>query len=82
MRIDIGQAIDLAKPVGCPCCKGVALMRQRYSKNQKIMIDKCQICGGIWLDFGELFEVRSGNPPSAETRASSGDLLRGLQSSS
>ena len=82
MRIDIEQTIDLAKPVGCPRCEGVALMRQQYSKNHSIMIDKCQVCGGIWLDFGELFEIRSGNPPSAEIRTSSGDLLRGLQSGS
>ena len=78
MRIDIGLEIDLAKPVGCPRCEGVALMRQQYSKNHSIMIDKCQVCGGIWLDFGELFEIRSGNPPSAEIRTSSGDLLQQL----
>ena len=82
MRIDLGASVDLTKPVDCPRCEGITLMRQKYARNQDIVIDKCPGCGGIWLDFGELFEIRSGNPPTSESRAKSADLLRGLRTGS
>lgn len=79
MRVDPERGIDVDKPIACPRCDGVPLMRQRYRPDSSIMIDKCRVCGGIWLDFGELFTIRSGIKPTAETRASSGDLLAGLR---
>jgi len=79
MRIELETSIDVDQPVSCPRCEGVTLMRQKYPRDPNIMIDKCQACGGIWLDFGELFEIRSGNPSSAETRATTAELLTGLR---
>ncbi len=76
MRVDIGTPIDLDDPVDCPRCQGVPLMRQKYPSDPKIIIDKCRVCGGIWLDFGELFGIRSSNPASAEATA---QVLRGLR---
>lgn len=37
----------------CPKCGG-HLKERRF---QKILIDQCAGCGGIWLDVGELEEV-------------------------
>ncbi|MBI3059306.1 MAG: zf-TFIIB domain-containing protein [Deltaproteobacteria bacterium] len=37
----------------CPKC-GEPLKERRF---QKILIDQCTACGGIWLDPGELEEV-------------------------
>lgn len=37
----------------CPKC-GAALKERSF---QKVLIDQCAGCGGIWLDAGELEEV-------------------------
>jgi len=79
IRIDLGVAVDTEAPVHCPHCEGLELMRQRYPNNHRLILDKCRGCGGIWLDFGELFGIRSSNEPSAMLREDSGKLLRGLR---
>jgi Zn-finger nucleic acid-binding protein len=35
----------------CPKCK--VYMEKMYN-HDKVVIDKCPVCGGIWLDKGEL----------------------------
>ena len=50
--------VDVSKRINCPRHKGVVLMRHFYSVKQKIEIDECPQCAGIWLDPGELAEVR------------------------
>ena len=77
MRVDLGAEVDLAKPVKCPRCEGVTLMRQKHPSNPDVMTDKCQVCGGVWLDYGELFEVRSGD--SADKRPHISGLLSGFR---
>ena len=79
MRIDISLSVDYEKTIDCPRCAGITMMRKPYDGNRNIMIDKCHSCGGTWLDFGELFAIRSGNPASKEIRAGSGSLLRDLK---
>jgi Zn-finger nucleic acid-binding protein len=79
MRVDVTRDVDIAKPLDCPRCDGIKLMRQRYPHEQHIMIDKCPACGGTWLDFGELFEIRSSNPTTTEAKqATAAHILRGL----
>jgi uncharacterized protein len=79
IRVDLEAGGDPDAPIRCPKCEGITLMRQKYSGHDKLMTDKCPVCGGIWLDFGELFSIRSGNPTTAEARSRSADLLRGLR---
>ena len=79
MRIDLALSVDYNKHIDCPRCSGISMMRQSYHGNRSIMIDKCQSCGGTWLDFGELFAIRSGNPATEEHRAGSANLLRDLK---
>ena len=42
----------------CPRCMGVFLQRHFFSRGQKVQVDTCPQCGGIWLDAGELGAVR------------------------
>src|SRR5262245_57656352 len=42
----------------CPRCKGEGKLVQIASMNYDIHIDTCAICGGEWLDGGELEIVR------------------------
>lgn len=76
VRVDLEKMVDVEKPVACPRCDGITLMRQQYPNNENIMIDKCPACGGTWLDFGELFGIRSSNPTSEETRSKTASLFR------
>lgn len=39
----------------CPKCGG----KLREIEHQKVMIDKCDACGGLWLDAGELDMIKS-----------------------
>ena len=82
MRVDLAIEVDFEKPVHCPRCEQAELMRQKYPANDRIEIDKCRVCGGVWLDFGELFEIRTVNPPHADANhREMSDLLRGLSGS-
>ena len=35
------------------------LMRHFFSAKRRVEVDECPSCGGIWLDPGELGEIRS-----------------------
>lgn len=79
VRIDPSLDIDLEKAINCPRCNGITLMHQKYREDSHLMVDKCRVCGGTWLDFGELFAIRSQNPTTSEQREKTIALLKGLQ---
>jgi Zn-finger nucleic acid-binding protein len=54
-----GLAIDRSKPLNCPKCEGVVMMRHFFSVKQNVEVDECAGCGGFWLDAGELATIRS-----------------------
>ena len=43
----------------CPKCNEQDMLRHFYSPSQEIEIDECPMCGGIWLDYGELIRIRN-----------------------
>ncbi len=43
----------------CPCCSNEPLVRQYLDHKNKIEMDQCWNCAGIWLDVGELDTLRS-----------------------
>jgi len=53
----------------CPRCGGVVMMRRYFSVKRKVEIDECPSCGGIWLDAGELRDIRSEFENEKERRA-------------
>ncbi len=42
----------------CPKCGNVVMMDRFFSVNRTVEIDKCGGCAGIWLDAGELEDIR------------------------
>lgn len=41
----------------CPDC-GLPMSKGRYAYSSGVTIDRCQSCGGVWLDRGELARLR------------------------
>ncbi len=50
--------IDLEQRLKCPKCQDVTMQRHFFSVKQKVEIDVCPQCAGIWLDPGELMGIR------------------------
>lgn len=46
-------------PIHCPGCGAADPMLKAQSKKEnKVTLDACAVCGGIWLDRGELDAIR------------------------
>ncbi len=66
---DPNLEVDQEKKRPCPRCPGVTMMRHFYSVAQKVVVDECPQCGGVWLDPGELAEIRGLYASEAEREA-------------
>jgi len=51
----------------CPKCIDVVLMKHKFSPEKTVLVDECPKCGGVWLDGGELAQIRR-HGPTAEDR--------------
>ena len=49
--------IDYEKRRRCPKCN-VILMRHFFSDRREVEVDSCPGCNGVWLDPGELTQIR------------------------
>ena len=52
-------SIDYTAKRHCPRCPDILMMKHYSSIQHKVEIDECGQCGGIWLDMGELAQIRS-----------------------
>jgi len=57
---------DAKRP--CPKCEGVAMQRHFASVKKRVEVDECPGCGGVWLDAGELADIRDQFPSDEERR--------------
>lgn len=51
--------LDHKAPRICPRCGDQKMQQHFYSPQQEIEIDECYMCGGVWLDYGELIRIRN-----------------------
>jgi len=51
------KQVVLTEPRFCPRCPDLVLDRRWFSAAEKVEIDQCPKCGGIWLDAGEFTRV-------------------------
>ena len=58
-RTDSSIKIDRTKRLHCPKCEDAVMMRHFFSVKKDVEVDECPACAGIWLDVGELRQVRS-----------------------
>jgi Zn-finger nucleic acid-binding protein len=49
--------VKLTEPRYCPRCPEQVLDRKWFSDLQKVEIDQCPKCGGVWLDAGEFSRI-------------------------
>jgi Zn-finger nucleic acid-binding protein len=42
----------------CPRCPTIKLSRHFFSARRRVQVDECPNCGGYWLDYGELGQIR------------------------
>ena len=50
----------------CPKCPDIKMLQHKFSPEKPVTVDTCPNCGGIWLDGGELAEIR--RPAKASDR--------------
>jgi Zn-finger nucleic acid-binding protein len=53
---------DDSKRARCPKCRGEGKLVQVASLTSDVHIDTCAVCGGQWLDAGELEILRGDGP--------------------
>jgi hypothetical protein len=51
----------------CPRCLDIVMLQHRFSPEKPVVVDECPKCGGMWLDGGELSQIRR-QTPTAEDR--------------
>ncbi len=51
-------ATVLADKRPCPKCSGVIMRQHKFSREKPVLVDECPNCAGVWLDGGELAEIR------------------------
>jgi Zn-finger nucleic acid-binding protein len=56
---DESLVVDTERKRNCPKCDDIVMMRHFFSVKKQIAIDECPSCAGIWLDAGELSQIRS-----------------------
>lgn len=66
LKINPKISVDTNKPRMCPKCGTYKLMHHFSSMKMKVMVDECPKCAGIWLDAGELKQIREEFPSEAE----------------
>jgi uncharacterized protein len=72
--------VDESSRRDCPKCSDLVLQRKFHSVKRRVEIDECAGCGGIFLDAGELAEIRSLFSSDAErqeaAKAYFGDIFK------
>lgn len=63
-----GLVVDMERKRTCPKCKNYPMMRHFESVRRRVSVDECPACGGHWLDYGELGEIRGTYKSEAEGR--------------
>ncbi len=48
-----------SQPYSCPKCTKIKLFPRFSSVKRKVQVDECASCGGVWLDAGEISEIRN-----------------------
>ena len=56
---DPNVAVQNQDKLKCPKCDNIVMMRHFFSVKKKVQMDECPGCAGIWLDAGELGQIRN-----------------------
>ena len=70
------DSVDLSKRINCPRDMDIVMMRHYFSPLRQIEIDQCPMCGGVWLDAGELAKIRELFPHKEDREAATEALVQ------
>ena len=59
---DSNVGVDCEGRRNCPRCSDITMTRHFFTVKRKVAIDECASCGGVWLDAGELRDIREAFP--------------------
>ena len=68
--------IDKSKTKFCPICLEQKMVKHFVSIKREIEVDECYNCGGIWLDFGELGEIRQQYSTEEERKKATEEFIK------
>ena len=57
VQFDRNDLVDYEKRRRCPKCN-IIMMRHFFSERREVEVDECPGCAGVWLDPGELTQIR------------------------
>ena len=55
---DESIVVDRRRQRECPRCSGQKMMQHFASVKRQVAVDECPSCGGFFLDYGELNQIR------------------------
>lgn len=59
----------------CPRCEDAFLRRRFFSTRRHVEVDECPACAGVWLDVGELRDLRSLFPSEEARKAAASEYF-------
>lgn len=65
---DSSIKVDYGKKRLCPRCENVAMFKHFFDPKKEFEVDECPACGRIWLDAGELTQIRDQYETEEERR--------------
>lgn len=75
IKIEEKAATDPSKRLKCPKCEDIVMMRHFFSVKKQVEVDECPNCGGFWLDYGELGQIRSQYASEEERKKAAEDYF-------
>lgn len=72
------EAVVIRDRRSCPKCHGVVMMQHKFRPDKPVLVDECPNCGGMWLDGGELAEIRRPSPTKEDRKKAAGRFLERL----
>ncbi len=61
-------------PLTCPTC-AIPMHTHAYKRDQAVNVDECYKCGGLFLDSGELKEIRDNYMADADVKAYADQII-------
>jgi Zn-finger nucleic acid-binding protein len=71
-------AVAIQDRRSCPRCPGVVMMQHKFRPDKPVIVDECPSCGGMWLDGGELAEIRRPAPTREDRKKAASRFLERL----
>lgn len=67
--------VDMNAKRKCPKCDNITMMQHFFSVKREVMIDECPNCAGVWLDVGELRQIRKQFDSEEERKKAASDYF-------